>query len=121
MATSTGTTPSYPKSPVSWGLEFDEPVTRSWQEASLGFESKRQSKEPLSEEQQSFIQKHADRAAEAWILDRIEKQWREPGLYVVESKEAALASLDEAEVRMWRLHHRVQELEHNLAAWTQER
>ena len=97
------------------GLEFDESLTRSWREASLKFESGRRTKKPLSEEQQSFIQQHADHAAEAWVLDRIEKQWREPGLYVAESREAILASLDEAEARMWRLQQRVKELEHDLA------
>jgi sulfotransferase family protein len=102
------------------GLEFDESVTRSWREASLEFESERRPKESLSEEQQSFIQKHADRAAEAWVLDRIEKQWREPGLYVVESKETALAALDEAEARMWRLQLRLQNLEQDLARQRQE-
>jgi len=68
------------------GLEFDESVTRAWREASLEFESGRRRKKPLSEEQRSFIQEHADRAAEAWVLDRIEKQWREPGLYVGQRK-----------------------------------
>lgn len=102
------------------GLEFDESVTRSWREASLQFESVRRPKEPLSEEQQSFIQEHADRAAEAWVLDRIEKQWREPGLYVVESKETALAALDETEARMRWLQQRLQKLEQDLARQRRE-
>jgi Sulfotransferase family len=63
------------------GLKFDESVSRAWREASLEFESGRRRKEPLTEEQRVFIQEHADRAAEAWVLDRIEKQWREPELH----------------------------------------
>jgi Sulfotransferase family len=67
------------------GLEIDESVTRAWREASLEFEGERRRKEQLSEEQLSFVQEHADRAAEAWVLDHIERQWREPGLYLEES------------------------------------
>ena len=67
------------------GLEIDESVTRAWRAASLEFEGGRRRKEPLSEEQLTFVQKHADRAAEGWVLDRIERQWKEPGLYVEES------------------------------------
>ncbi|MBA3703645.1 MAG: hypothetical protein H0W79_12665, partial [Rubrobacteraceae bacterium] len=59
----------------------------------------------------SLIQKHANRAAEAWILDRIEKQWEEPGLYTQKTSKAALAaSLDEAEARIWQLQQKVSEL-----------
>jgi hypothetical protein len=59
-----------------------------------------------------FIEKHANRAAEAWILDRIDKQWGRPGLYTQESSRAALASsLDEMEARTWRLQQKVKELE----------
>jgi hypothetical protein len=96
-------------------LEFDESVTRAWRETSLNFESERRRKEPLTEEQRSFIQEHADRAAEAWVLDRIEKQWEEPELYVDKSREAALATLDETEAKMWRLQQKVKKLEHDLA------
>jgi hypothetical protein len=64
------------------GLEFDESMIRAWREASLEFESGRRRKEPLSEEQQSFIQENAERAAEAWVIERIENQWSELGLDV---------------------------------------
>lgn len=93
------------------GLEFDESVTRVWREASLEFESARRHKEPLSEEQRSFIEEHADRDAEAWVLERIEKQWREPGLYVEESTEAKRALLEEMEARAWRLKRHLEELQ----------
>ena len=94
------------------GLEFDESVTKAWREASGEFESDRRRKRELSEEQLSFIQEHADRAAEAWVVDRINRQTREPGLYVEASIEAALASLNDAEARAWRLQQRVKTLEY---------
>ena len=54
----------------------------------------------------------ANRAAEAWILDRIEKQWVKPGLYIQRTSKSALASsLEEAEARTWRLQEKVRELE----------
>ncbi len=93
------------------GLEFDEAVTRAWREASLEFESGRRRKEQLSEEQRSFIEEHADRDAEEWVLERIEKQWIEPGLYAEESIEAKPALLDEMEARAWRLKRHLEELQ----------
>lgn len=96
-------------------LEFDASVTKAWKEASLEFESGRRPKKPLSEEQKCFIQEYADLAAEAWILERIEKQRREPGLYIEESREAALASLNEVEGQAWRLQQRVKTLERDFA------
>lgn len=102
------------------GLEFSESVTGAWGEKSRGFESNRHRKEPLGEEQRSFIREHADREAEAWVLDRIEKQWNDPGLYVEESPETKLVSLEEAEARMWRLQHRVEQIERDLARERQE-
>ena len=102
------------------GLEFDESVTKSWRVASGEFESRRRLKSPLSKEQRSLIQEHADHAAEAWVLDRIEKQPREPGLYIEESIEAALDSLNEVEARAWSLQQRVKTLEHNLAQERQQ-
>ncbi len=94
------------------GLEFDEPVTRAWREASLQFEGGRRHKKPLSEEQRSFIQARADRDAEEWVLERIERQWGEPEIYAEQSTEATLASLDKVEARMWQLQQRVKELEY---------
>jgi hypothetical protein len=45
---------------------------------------------------------------------RIEKQWEEPRLYVEDSREAALASLQVAEAKMWQLQQEATELERSL-------
>jgi hypothetical protein len=88
-------------------LEFE---TADLADESLRFERAR-SNETLGGKKRSLIQKHANRAAEAWILDRIEKQWEEPGLYTQKTSKAALAaSLDEAEARIWQLQQKVREL-----------
>jgi hypothetical protein len=87
-------------------LEFDETVT-----AELSDEVP-QSERVSSREKRSLIQKYANRAAEAWILDRIEKQWAKPGLYTQRTSKSALAtSLEETEARTWRLQEKVRELE----------
>jgi len=91
------------------GLEFDESITGAWKTDSSGFESRRRRKEPLSEEQRSFLREHADHEAEAWVLGRIEQQWTSPELYAEESPEATLSSLDQIEARMWRLHQQAEE------------
>ncbi len=80
-------------------LDFDESLTGAWREASSEFEGWRRQKNPLGEEQIAFIEERADRGAEAWVLDRIGRQWQEPALYA-ENDEAALARLDEIEARM---------------------
>ncbi len=93
-------------------LEFDVPATADRADETLQSERGRLPKETLSGEKRSLIQKHANRAAEAWILDRIDKQWKKPGLYTQKTSKAALAtSLDEMEARTWRLHQKVKELE----------
>jgi hypothetical protein len=87
-------------------LEFDEAVT-----AELSDEVP-QPERVGSGEKRSLIQEHANRAAEAWILDRIERQWQKPALYTQRTSKSALAtSLDEAEARTWRLQEKVRELE----------
>jgi chondroitin 4-sulfotransferase 11 len=90
------------------GLEFDESVT-----ADEALQPERvRSEETLGKGKRSLIQKHANRAAEAWILDRIERQWKKPGLYAQRTSKAALAAyLDETEARTWRLQQKVKELE----------
>lgn len=60
------------------GLEFGEDVRRAWRKTSLRFEQRRRQKEPLNEEQARLIEQNKDQNAEAWILDRIERQWKEP-------------------------------------------
>jgi hypothetical protein len=74
---------------------------------SFRFEILRRSKEPLTEEQASFVRDNKDRAAEEWILDRMDKQWREFGQIPVTE------SPDRREVE-----RRVEELERQL---TEER
>jgi Sulfotransferase family len=92
-------------------LEFDDPVTTDRADETLQSERGRPG-ETLSREQRSSIRKHANRAAEAWVLDRIDKQRRKPGLYTQKTSKAALAaSLDEMEARAWRLQQKVKELE----------
>lgn len=60
------------------GLKFDEDVRGAWRRTSLRFEQRRRQKEPLTEEQARLVEQNKDRDAEAWILDRIERQWKEP-------------------------------------------
>jgi len=75
-------------------------------------EQAKQDGEPLNRDKRSFIQKHANRAAETWILGHIHKQWKKPGLYTQNTTKAALArSLDEMEARTWQLQQKVKELE----------
>jgi len=93
------------------GLEFDESVTADLSDRALQSE-RMMSRQTLGRKKRSLIEKHANRAAEAWILGRIEKQWKEPGLYTQMTSKAALAtSLDESEARTWRLQQKVKELE----------
>jgi len=91
-------------------LEVDATADRAFE--ALRSESGKLPKETLSREKRSLIEKHANRATEAWILDRIDEQWQKPGLYTQETSKAALAtSLDEMEARTWRLQQKVKELE----------
>jgi chondroitin 4-sulfotransferase 11 len=93
-------------------LEFDKPVTANGADEVLQSEKRERPEETLSREKRALIRKHANRDAEAWILGRIEKQWKKPGLYTQETSKAALAaSLDEMEARTWRLQQKVKELE----------
>lgn len=61
-------------------VEFDDSVREAWGRTSGRFEDRRRQKEPLSEEQAQFIQENKDHEAEAWVLDRLEKQWADPTL-----------------------------------------
>lgn len=67
-------------------LEFDDSVRESWRQMSLRFEERRRPKNPTSEEQRAYIEENKDQAAEAWILERIERQWREPELLFGEKR-----------------------------------
>jgi sulfotransferase famil protein/sulfotransferase family protein len=93
------------------GLKFDECETADLAGRALQPERVR-SKATLGGGKRSLIQMHANRAAEAWILDRIEKQWVKPALYTQRTSKCALATyLVEAEARTWRLQQKVKELE----------
>ena len=98
------------------GLELDESVTKAWADKTLEFQKGRRPKQTLSQEQLAFIQEYVDRSAEAWILDRIDKQWRDPGIYTQRKSEPALTSaMNEMEAKTWRLQRRVDDLENSLA------
>ena len=98
------------------GLEFDESMTAVWAERSAEFRKGRRPKGKLSPEQRAYIEEHADRAAEAWILDRIEKQWGTPDVYARRNSRRALTeTMDRMEAKTWRLQRRVKDLEANLA------
>lgn len=58
------------------GVEFEESMLEAWRERTKRFEAKRRPKEPLSEEQITFIQENKDRVAEEWLLNRLEEQRR---------------------------------------------
>jgi Sulfotransferase family len=93
-------------------VEFDETVMADLADEVLQYERKNRVEETLSREKRSLIQKHTNRAAETWILSRIDKQWKKPELYTQKTSKAALAaSLDEMEARTWQLQQRVKELE----------
>lgn len=57
-------------------IEFEESMLEAWRERSERFKAKRRPKEPLSEEQISFIQENKDRAGEEWLLGYLEEQRR---------------------------------------------
>jgi hypothetical protein len=58
-------------------LEFDEAVREAWMKMSARFERDRRPKEPISGERAEFVRENKDRAAEEWILRRIDEQWRD--------------------------------------------
>ena len=97
-------------------LEFDENVTAELSDG-VPQSGRVRSSEPLGREKRSLIQKHANRAAEAWILDRIEKQWLEPSLYTQRTSKTALAAyLNEVEAKTWQLQQKVRELKRDTAS-----
>lgn len=101
-------------------IEFEEGVRRSWERMSRSFEDGRRQKESLSEEQARYIQENKDHEAEAWVLDRIERQWEDPGLPLGGSASGARPEeqggpdegVDPSAARQ--LEHRVLDLEQGL-------
>lgn len=55
-------------------IELDDVVLGSWRERSKSFKRTRRRKSELGEEQISLIRQNKDRAAEEWVLGRIERQ-----------------------------------------------
>ena len=92
------------------GMDFDESVVNHWSEASARFEDSRREKKRLSQEQLSYLNLHADRAAENWVLERLQDQWTDTSLYVQEEAVDTTASQDLMEARMWRLRRKMEEL-----------
>ncbi len=62
-------------------IEFDDSIREAWASSSRDFETRRRKKEPMTEEKAKYIEENKDHDAEAWILERIERQWSDPGLY----------------------------------------
>lgn len=62
-------------------LEFDEPILQSWELTTREFEGRRREKARITDEQAEYIREHKDHEAEEWMLERIARQWVEPGLY----------------------------------------
>lgn len=78
-------------------IEFDETVRQAWRELSVEFERQRRPKKPLTDEQEAYIRKEKDSAAEQWILSRIERQWQD--LKAHRSEEENLICISETEPR----------------------
>ena len=79
------------------GIEFDETVRRTWKEMSAEFEKGRRPKRALTVEQEAYIRREKDAAAEEWVLSRIERQWRD--VEVHRSEEESLLRMLETEPR----------------------
>lgn len=62
-------------------LEFDDSILKGWRETSGEFEGSRRKKSPMTEKKAAYIEENKDHDAEAWMLERIARQWNEPGLY----------------------------------------
>jgi hypothetical protein len=93
-------------------LEFDWPGAEYKADKTPQPDEESRREATLSTKERTLIQKHANRSAEAWILNRIDKQLRKPGLYTQETSKSAFATtLNEMEAKTWRLQQRVKELE----------
>lgn len=62
-------------------LDFDDSILDVWRETSREFEGSRRKKEPITEGKAAYIEQNKDHGAEAWMLERVARQWTEPGLY----------------------------------------
>jgi sulfotransferase family protein len=69
-------------------IEIDQSMQEAWTRMSHAFETRRRTKEPLSEEKRAYIEARKDEAAERWVLNRIRKQRRELNLYLPKAARA---------------------------------
>lgn len=109
-------------------LDFDGPILETWQETSREFKSRWRDKQPLTEEQMDYIRENKDHEVEEWMLERIARQWSEPGLYKQTVGQergrqrfaAALTRQKELEntetKKMQRIERRIERLQEDLAA-----
>lgn len=89
-----------------------EAILDSWRELGTGFENSRRSKETLDEDQRSFVQQNKDRAAEAWILERIESQHNDPeGVFSEQPGTEDRAEIQNLRQRNRRLSRKIERLE----------
>lgn len=106
------------------GLDRDDELLEEWAGISHEFEGGRREKDQFSREQMDFLEENKDHEAEAWVLDRIERQKRAPEVYVRESanegRELATAAVSEKteartqDKKIERLENRIENLQGNL-------
>lgn len=108
-------------------LDFDDEIVAAWRTTSSSFEGERREKDPPTDEQQAYLDANKDTAAEAWVLNRLEGQWKELDVEAEASgrrvvREVADSGLLEAQAEeearaeeIKRLRHRVRRLQENLA------
>jgi len=104
-------------------LKIDQGLRDAWDGMSRDFESRRRPKEPLNEEQRVYLEANKDAEAEGWVLDRIEKQRRELGLYppefarsLTEERRLSAVKIARGRARAVQLRKRNQTLERRLRA-----
>lgn len=62
-------------------LDFGDSILQAWSDASRKFEGGRREKESITNAKAEYIEENKDHDAEVWVLERIARQWSEPGLY----------------------------------------
>ena len=56
-------------------VDFDAEIIETWKDMGARYAKKRRAKEPLTEEQQSYVREHKGEGLESWALRRIEAQF----------------------------------------------
>ena len=62
-------------------IDFDDSILEAWANTSREFENRRRKKEPTTEAKAKYINENKDHDVDEWMLERIARQWSEPGLY----------------------------------------